>query len=286
MPSDFTSPEPSRRIPIRIIPASGESLPAFGLGTWSAFDVAEGPDRNPITEVLREFLVAGCRLVDTSPMYGRAEAALGDTAARLDAVDKLFLATKVWTRGRENGIAQMENSFRLLGRRTLDLMQVHNLLDWQAHIPVLKEWKAEGRIRFWGLTHYQASSFPELERVAAQERPDFLQFNFSIAEREAEKRILPFAADHGIAVLINRPLGQGELFHRVRGARIPDWAKEAGLDSWSRLFLQYVLSHPAVTCAIPATRNPGHMAENLEAAAEFIPGRGLRARLARFFNQL
>jgi diketogulonate reductase-like aldo/keto reductase len=286
LPSEINPQEPVHQIPVRIIPASGEPMPAFGLGTWSAFNVPEGPERIPISVVLEEFLAAGCRLVDTSPMYGLAEAALGETASSLKATEKLFLATKVWTKGRENGILQMENSFRLLGRKKLDLMQVHNLLDWQTHIPVLREWKAEGRIRFWGLTHYQASAFAELEKVAIQEKPDFLQFNFSIAEREAEKRLLPFAADHGIAVLINRPLGQGELFHRVKGAEIPLWAQEVGLTNWSRLFLQYVISHPAVTCAIPATRNPDHMAENLRAAEEILPGRGLRARLARYFHQL
>ncbi len=274
------------KIPMRRIPSSGEMLPAFGLGTWSAFDVPKGTMRQPIATVLEEFLTAGCRLVDTSPMYGLAEDALGDTAAGLGAAEKLFLATKVWTKGRESGIAQMENSVRLLGRSNLDLMQVHNLLDWQTHVPVLREWKAAGRIRYWGLTHYQGSAFPELEKVAEQEKPDFLQFNFSIADREAEKRMLPFAADHGIAVLINRPLGKGELFHRVHGVEIPAWAVEAGLTTWSRLFLQYVLSHPDVTCAIPATRNPEHMAENLLAATEFLPERGLRARLARFFSQL
>lgn len=219
-------------------------------------------------------------------MYGLAEAALGDVANTLGATDKLFLATKVWTKGRDSGIVQMENSLRLLGRKSLDLMQVHNLLDWEIHVPVLRQWKEEGKIRYWGLTHYQSTAFAELERVAAIVKPDFLQFNFSIGDRVAEKRMLPFAADNGIAVLANRPLGKGELFNRVRGTEIPDWAREAGLNTWSRLFLQYVISHPDVTCSIPATRNPEHMAENLLAAEELIPGRGLRARLARFFDQL
>jgi diketogulonate reductase-like aldo/keto reductase len=284
--SESNQLQPKQRIPERIIPNSGEVLPGFGLGTWSTFNVSDGPEREPLSIVLQEFLAAGCRLIDTSPMYGLAESALGETMMKIGANEKFFLATKIWTKGRDNGQAQLENSLKFLNRKKLELIQVHNLLDWQTHVPMLREWKAAGIIKYWGLTHYQVSAFAELEKVAAQEKPDFLQFNFSIAEREAEKRLLPFAADHGIAVLINRPLGQGELFHRVRGASIPSWALEAGLDNWSRLFLQYVLTHPSVTCAIPATRNPDHMAENLRSAEEMLPGRGLRARLVQFFNQL
>jgi diketogulonate reductase-like aldo/keto reductase len=176
------------------------------------------------------------------------------------------VATKVWTRGREAGLAQMEESFRLLRRPALDLMQVHNLVDWQAHLPALRAWKAEGRIRYWGLTHYHAGAHAELERVAAETRPDFIQVNYSLEEPEAGKRLLPFAADHGIAVLANRPFGEGALFRKTRGREVPASARAAGLTAWSAIFLDFVLAHPAVTCVIPATGDPAHLAENLAAA--------------------
>lgn len=253
-------------VPIRSIPSSGESLPVYGMGSWKTFDAAPGADRKRLRPVLDAFFDAGCRVIDTSPMYGRAEAALGELLPPLDAVPA-FVATKVWTRGREEGIAQMEESFRLLRRPVLDLMQVHNLVDWRAHVPTLREWKAEGRIRYWGLTHYHAGAHAELERVAAETGPDFIQVNYSLEEPEAEARLLPFAAERGIAVLINRPFGEGALFRKAHGRKLPDAARAAGLASWSALFLDFVLAHPAVTCVIPATGNTAHLIENLAAAS-------------------
>lgn len=267
----------SSAIPARPIPSTGEILPVLGMGTWKTFDVPPGPDRERFAGLLVPFFAAGCKAVDTSPMYGRAEAALGDAIA---AESKPFLATKVWTRGRAEGIRQMEDSFRLLRRPVLDLIQIHNLLDWRTHLPVLREWKAEGRIRYWGLTHYQASAHAELERVAAETAPDFIQVNYSILEPEAGERLLPFARDRGIAVLANRPFGEGSFFARTRGRPVPAAAAEAGYATWGALALAFVLAHPAVTCVIPATGNPGHLAENLAAAALPPPdGEVLRAWL-------
>jgi diketogulonate reductase-like aldo/keto reductase len=257
-------------LPLRPIPISGEAIPVCGLGTWKSFDVPAGPAFSRLRDVLRSFFAAGGRVVDTSPMYGQAEKVLGELLPPVPD-PKTFVATKVWTRGRGEGIRQMEESLRLLRRPAVDLMQVHNLVDWQSHVPTLREWKAAGRIRYWGLTHYQASAHSELERVAAREKPDFIQVNFSLQEREAAERLLPFAADQGIAVLANRPFGEGDLFRRVRGRELPAAALAAGFRTWADLFLGYVLAHPAVTCAIPATGDPDHLSGNLAAARAPAP---------------
>jgi diketogulonate reductase-like aldo/keto reductase len=264
--------ETENRISSRMIPSTGESIPELGMGTWKSFDVSAGAPRDPLRKIMGLFSAAGGSVVDTSPMYGKAESALGELLPLLDKGPRPFVATKVWTRGRAEGIRQMETSLSLMGLQTADLMQVHNLVDWESHVPVLREWKAAGKIRYWGLTHYVESAFADLERVAASERPDFLQFNYSLDAAEAEARLLPFAAANGIAVLINRPFGEGRLFQRVRGKALPQWAVEDGCRSWSAVFLKFVLAPPAVTCAIPATGNPDHLAENLAYAAGGLPG--------------
>lgn len=253
-------------LPTRSIPATGESLPVYGMGSWKTFDAPAGPGRNALQPVVNAFFAGGGRVIDTSPMYGRAEAALGELLPDAAAAPA-FIATKVWTQGRSQGIAQMENSFRLLRRASLDLMQVHNLVDWRTHVPTLREWKASGRIRYWGLTHYHAGAHAELEKTAAETRPDFIQVNYSLQEPEAEERLLPFAADQGIAVLINRPFGEGALFRKVRDRAVPESARAAGLGSWSAIFLDFALAHPAVTCVIPATGDPDHLAGNMAAAS-------------------
>jgi diketogulonate reductase-like aldo/keto reductase len=202
----------------RSIPSSGEKIPAVGLGTWRTFDVGtSAAERNPLEEVLRNFAELGGRVIDSSPMYGAAESVVGDLAAGLALGDRLFLATKVWTSGRDAGVRQMEQSLRRLRARRLDLMQIHNLLDWRTHLATLREWKAAGRVRYVGVTHYTASAYDELERVLRGEALDFVQINYSLGEREAERRILPLARDRGVAVLVNRPFSEGGLFHRVRG---------------------------------------------------------------------
>jgi len=263
------------------IPSSGEKIPVVGLGTWRTFDVgASDAERDPLEEVLRSFVDLGGRVVDSSPMYGAAESVVGDLATKLAVGDRLFLATKVWTSGREAGVRQMEQSLRQLHARKLDLMQIHNLLDWRTHLATLREWKAAGRVRYVGVTHYTASAYAELERVLQSEKLDFVQVNYSVGEREAEQRILPLARDRGIAVLANRPFAEGGLFQRVRGQALPRWAAELDCDSWAQLFLKWILAHPAVTCVIPATSRPEHLADNMKAGTGPLPDAATRDRIA------
>jgi len=268
----------------RAIPSSGESLPAVGLGTWQTFDVAEGAGRAPIRDVLRRFVELGGRVVDSSPMYGAAEAALGDLATGLGVRDTLFVATKVWTSGRAAGVIQMERSLRLLRGQRLDLIQVHNLVDWRTHLRTLREWKDTGRVRYVGVTHYTASAYDELERVMRAEPLDFVQLNYSPAEREAEQRLLPLARERGVAVLVNRPFAEGTLFSRVRGKTVPPWATELDCDSWAQLFLKWILAHPAVTCVIPATSRVQHLEDNMKAGMGRLPDAPTRERIAALLD--
>jgi diketogulonate reductase-like aldo/keto reductase len=245
----------------RKIPKSGEELPVIGLGTWQAFDV--GPSESPrLGAVLDVFAAAGGRVIDTSPMYGGAEEAVG---ALRSHVANPFLATKVWTRGAEHGIAQMKRSLALLRTDRVDLMQIHNLVDWRRHLATLRRWKDEGRVRYAGITHYAPSAFGELESIMKSEELDFVQLPLSIGAPEAEEKLLPLAEEREIAVLVNRPFEGGSLFRHVRGTPVPDWVRELGSESWSDLFLRWIISHPAVTCVIPATGNPEHMRENVRA---------------------
>ena len=265
----------------RPIPASGETIPAVGLGTWRTFDVGASPaEREPLREVLRRFAALGGRVIDSSPMYGAAETVVGDLATDLGIHASLFLATKVWTTGREAGVTQMERSLQRLRTRRLDLMQVHNLVDWQTHLRTLREWKRAGRVRYLGVTHYTSSAYGELERVMRSERLDFVQLNYSLAEREAERRLLPLARDRGIAVLVNRPFVEGALFQRVRGQALPAWAADFDCESWAQFFLKWVLAHPAVTCVIPATSRPEHLADNMRAGQGALPDAATRERMA------
>jgi len=266
---------------LRAIPSSKETLPVIGLGTWQTFDVADGAAREPLRQVLGRFADAGGRVVDSSPMYGRAERVVGDLAAELGLRDRLFVATKVWTSGRDAGIAQMEESLRRLRTPRLDLMQVHNLVDWRTHLRTLAEWKRAGRVRHVGVTHYTASAYPELEQVLKSEPLDFVQLNYSVAEREAERRLLPLAIDRGLAVLVNRPFAEGALFRRVRGQTVPPWAAEIGCRTWAQLFLKWIVAHPAVTCVIPATSRRDHLEDNMQAGVGRLPDAALRDRLAR-----
>ena len=265
----------------RPIPSSGETIPAVGLGTWRTFDVgASATERAPLKDVLQRFAELGGRVVDSSPMYGAAESVVGDLATDLAITDKLFLATKVWTSGRDTGVAQMEQSLRRLRRQRLDLMQIHNLLDWRTHLRTLREWKAAGRVRYVGVTHYTSSAYDELERVLRGEPLDFVQVNYSLGEREAERRILPLARDRGIAVLVNRPFSEGGLFQRVRGRALPEWAAALDCESWAQFFLKWILAHPAVTCVIPATSRPQHLVDNMKAGTGNLPDAATRERMA------
>jgi diketogulonate reductase-like aldo/keto reductase len=265
----------------RPIPASGERLPAVGLGTWQVFDVAgDAALTAAARDTLRAFAEGGGRVVDSSPMYGSSEAVTGQLAAELGVQARLFVATKVWTSGRQAGIRQMEHSMRQLRAERLDLMQVHNLVDAPTHLATLRDWKAAGRIRYLGVTHYSAGAHAELERVIGGGDIDFLQVNYSIAEPEADRRLLRAAADSRTAVIVNRPFAEGAMLRQVRGKPLPAWAAEIGCASWAQLFLKWILAHPAVTCAIPGTRNPGHAADNLAAAADPLPDAAMRRRIA------
>jgi diketogulonate reductase-like aldo/keto reductase len=276
-----------QKIMTRRIPATGEELPAIGLGTWQVFDVgADASARAPLREVIARFEKAGGKLIDSSPMYGSAESVAGDLVAELGLRDKLFIATKVWTRGREEGIREMETSFRRLRVKQMDLMQVHNLLDVDVHTKTLLDWKAQGRIRYTGITHYTASAHAEVERQLKKQKYDFLQINYSLAERDSEKRLLPFCAENKIAVIANRPFAEGAMFRRVRGKPLPPWAAEAGIASWAQFFLKWIVGHPAVTCAIPGTGKPEHIADNVAAGFGTLPDAALRKRMAEHFDSL
>jgi len=265
----------------RPIPSSGEKVSVVGLGTWRVFDVgASRAERDPLADVLGRFVALGGRVIDSSPMYGAAESVVGDLAGDLGITDKLFLATKVWTSGREAGIAQMEQSLRRLRARRLDLMQIHNLVDWRTHLATLRSWKEAGRIRYLGVTHYTSSAYDELERVLRAEPLDFVQVNYSLGEREAERRILPVARERGIAVLVNRPFSEGGLFQRVRGQALPVWAAEFDCASWAQFFLKWILAHPSVTCVIPGTSRPEHAVDNMAAGRGRLPDAATRDRMA------
>jgi diketogulonate reductase-like aldo/keto reductase len=275
------------RIMSRTIPSTGEVLPAIGLGTWQVFDVGtDSAARAPLRQVLTRFSAAGGSLVDSSPMYGSAEAVAGDLAAELGLRDKLFVATKVWTRGRAEGIAEMETSFRRLKVQQMDLMQVHNLLDVDVHTRTLLDWKAQKRIRYVGITHYAASAHVEVERQLKKAKYDFLQINYSLAERESAQRLLPYCEQHGIAVVANRPFAEGAMFRRVRGRPLPAWAAEIGAASWAQFFLKWIVGHPAVTCAIPGTGKPEHIADNVAAGFGALPDEAMRRRMAAHFDAL
>jgi len=265
----------------RPIPFSGEQLPVIGCGTYRGFDVrAESATYGRLHQVIAALFAAGGSVIDSSPMYGRAEAVTGELLAESDAHTKAFIATKVWTRGREAGIAQMQNSFKLLKTNKIDLMQIHNLLDWKIHLPILREWKAAGRIRYIGITHYTSSAFADLEAVMRAEPLDFVQLNYSAADRAAERRLLPLAAERGIAVIANYPLASGSALRAVSGRPLPGWAAEIDCTSWAQLLLKFVVSHPAIACAIPGTGDPEHMADNAGAGTGRMPDKEMRARIA------
>lgn len=265
----------------RAIPSSGETLPVIGLGTWQAFDVGPGaPERRPLEEVLALFVKLGGRVVDSSPMYGRAEQVVGDIATKLDLHRSLFLATKVWTTGKEQGIASMEKSLARLQTKRIDLMQVHNLVDARTHLATLRDWKEQGRVRYLGITHYAFSAYGEVAKLLRSEKLDFVQINYSLLEREAEKEILPLAQERGVAVIVNRPFGGGDLFARVRQKPLPEWAAEFDCHSWAQFLLKWIIAHPAVTCAIPATNKTSHLEDNMQAGVGPLPDEKLRQRMS------
>jgi len=272
----------------RPIPSSGEAMPVVGLGTWQVFDVGNDDlARQPLRTVLREFADAGARMIDTSPMYGRAEAVTGDLVSELGLRPRVFLATKVWTSGREAGIAQMRRSAELLKSPVLDLIQIHNLVDWRTHLATLRQMKEAKQVRYIGITHYTTGSLPELARILESEPGiDFVQFGYSLASREAEQRLLPVAAARRVATIVNQPFETGGMFRRVRGRPVPEWAVEFDCTSWAQLFLKYLIAEPAVTCVIPATGSPEHMGDDLKAGFGHLPDARQREQIRRLWDSL
>ena len=264
----------------RPIPSTGEQLPVIGIGTYKGFDTPPGSSKyKQLPGVLDTLFAAGGSVIDSSPMYGQAEAVVGSLLGA-KAHPKPFLATKVWTRGRDAGITQMRRSMELLDTDCVDLMQVHNLVDCKNHLATLRDWKAAGRIRYLGVTHYTASAYADLEAVLRTEPLDFVQINYSVADRAAQERLLPLAMERGIAVLVNLPLGSGGVLRSVQGRKLPAWAAELGCASWAQLLLKYVVGHPAVTCAIPGTGNAAHMADNAQAGSGPMPDETMCQRIA------
>jgi diketogulonate reductase-like aldo/keto reductase len=285
-PSGITAAE-ARKMTTRKVPSSGEAIPVIGMGSSDTFDVGDDPtSREGLRGVLQSLVEGGGRVIDTSPMYGRAETVLGDLIDELSLGPKLWFATKVWTRGRDAGARQIDESFARLRTKKLDLLQIHNLLDWREHVPTLRALQAAGRVRYSGLTHYRADAHADLERVLGEQKFDWLQVNYSLAEREAEDRLLPFCRDRGVAVMVNRPFADGAMFAKVHGRPLPDWAEEIGCRSWGQFFLRFVVSHPAVTCVIPATSKPQHMIDNAAAGLGPLPDEQQRRRMAEYWQGL
>jgi diketogulonate reductase-like aldo/keto reductase len=264
----------------RKVPRTGEALPVIGMGTYDTFDVGSPADRAPLVEVMRLFHDAGGRVIDSSPMYGRAEQAVGDVLAELKKPADMFMATKVWTDGKEAGIAQMRSSMQKMGTGgKMDLMQIHNLRDWKVHLATLRDWKAQGIIRYIGITHYVESAFADMQSIIEKENIDFVQLPYSLAMRAAEARLLPAAAANKVAVLVMRPFEKGGLFDKVKGEPVPPWAAEIDCTSWAQIFLKFVVSHPAVTAAIPATSKPKHLIDNMGGGAGRMPTEAQRQKM-------
>lgn len=272
------------RTQTRPIPSTREALPVIGCGTYIGFDQAPGSaGYTALPAVVDALFAAGGAVIDSSPMYGRAEATTGEILAAAGQRDKAFVATKVWTQGRSDGVQQMQASMRLLRSERIDLMQIHNLVDWQVHLATLRQWKEQGRVRYIGITHYTASAYPQVEAVLRAEQLDFLQINYAINDREAAQRLLPLAAERGVAVIVNMPFGGGSLLRGLLGKPLPAWAADIGCTSWPQLLLKFVLSHPAVTCTIPGTRKPEHMVDNAAAGVGHVPEPGFwRDKFAAF----
>jgi diketogulonate reductase-like aldo/keto reductase len=281
MPRALAADAPvTERMHARAIPSTREPLPVVGCGTWRTFDVGpSADDRAPLVDVLQILFANGGSVIDSSPMYGAAEGVVGDVLGTMRARDRAFIATKVWTTGRAAGINQMQRSMELLRTDRIDLMQVHNLVDWQTQLATLRIWKKEGRIRYLGVTHYTPSAYAELEAVMRGETLDFVQLDYSLADRKAEERLLPLAQERGIAVLVNQPFGGGGLLRSMQGRTLPAWAADIGCASWAQVLLKFVLAHPAVTCVIPGTGRPEHMKDNVRAGFGAYPDAALRATM-------
>ena len=279
-----TTDEPMEK---RRIPVSGEMIPVIGLGTWRTFDAGNSKEkRTALLEVLKTLNKKEASVIDSSPMYGSSETVVGDLSQELKIRNKLFLATKVWINGKEEGILQMTQSFQKMKTDKMDLMQVHNLVDVQTHLKTLRSWKDEGKIKYFGITHYMPGVYPEMIRLIKMEKPDFIQCCYNIATPDAEKELLPLAKEKGIAVLINRPFQEGALFNVIRGHPLPAWAKEYDINSWAQFFLKFIISNQAVTCTIPGTSKALHLEENLAAATGKLPDEKTRNKMVSYFNAI
>jgi len=271
----------------RTIPGATEQLPVVGLGTWQTFDAGDSQEElDRLKQVLLEMKKLGGKVIDSSPMYGRSEAVVGELTSKITKRDDFFYATKVWTSGKQAGIDQMNASFQKMQRKTIDLMQIHNLIDWQTHVKTLRAWKEESKIRYWGLTHYTDSSHDKLEKIIKQERPDFVQFNYSILSRHAEKSLFDTCQKHRTAVIINQPFESGSLFRKVKGKSLPDWCEAYDIKSWGHYFLKFILSNEAVTCVIPGTSKPKHVIDNMGAGYGKLPNMAEREKMAKYMASL
>lgn len=271
----------------RTIPISGEKLPMVGLGTWQTFDIGGSQQELEIRkQVLSEMYKLGGTVIDSSPMYGTSEAVVGRAAGQLTSQNKFFYATKVWTSGEQPGIDQMKSSFSKMQRKTMDLMQIHNLIDWKTHVKTLRAWKEEGKIRYWGLTHYLDSSHPTLAAIITSDKPDFVQFNYSIRSRNAEKSLFDTCQKHDTAVIINQPYEGGALFSKVKGKPLPDWAAGYGILSWGQYFLKFILSNERVTCVIPGTSNLKHLKDNIGAGFGQLPDTAAREKMVDYLQSI
>lgn len=280
---DETKDQKTEKMLSRPIPSSGAMLPVIGLGTWLQFDVGTSDaERNPLLRILELMIEKGGKVIDSSPMYGRSEQVVGELTQHTGRADHFFYATKVWTRGRQSGIDQMNTSFSRMKREQMDLMQIHNLVDWKTHLETLKEWKELGKVRYVGITHYTDSSHKDLEEIVRTHPIDFVQFNYSIRQRNAEKSLLDACQDSGVAVIINSPYEGGSLFGLVKDKPLPGWATEYDINSWGQYFLKFIISHPAVTCVIPGTSNPKHALDNLGAGYGPIPDQKGREKMVDY----
>ncbi|HTE30130.1 MAG TPA: aldo/keto reductase [Chryseolinea sp.] len=285
MPLTLTSMGSAEPLIKRIIPASGEKITPVGVGTWQTFDAGSSEQESePLRGVLKALIEKSGTVIDSSPMYGRSQQVAGTLSTEMDLNSKLFIATKVWTTGQQEGIEQMNRSMASLKRTKIDLMQVHNLVDWQSHLKTLKDWKDQGKIRYIGITHYLESAYDEVERIMKGETIDFLQINYSLASRTAAERLFPLAQERRMGVIINQPFEEGGLFRSVKGKALPEWASEFDCNSWAQFFLKFIIAEPAVTCVVPGTSKPQHMLDNMGAAFGKLPTEKQRSEMIKLIN--
>jgi len=271
----------------RIIPSTGEKLPMVGLGTWQTFDIGNSSAELEIRkQVLAKMYELGGTAIDSSPMYGSSENVVGKATAQLKNQNKFFYATKVWTSGKQAGINQMNSSFSKMQRKKMDLMQIHNLVDWKTHVKTLRSWKEENKIRYWGLTHYVDSSHPTLEAIIESDKPDFVQFNYSIQSRHAEKSLFETCRKNNVATIINQPYNSGSLFRKIKGKELPSWARDFNITSWGQYFLKFILSNEAVTCVIPGTSKLKHVIDNMGAGYGNLPDMVNREKMAKHLKSI